>query len=376
MMEYRALGTVTTVASALPVGLSVSLADGVGGTVTLDSGVLAYLTFAGSSRYPSLLTSLAFLARSWLNSAATASGVLTVGAGFGLDVSITPSVSANGCLCSFAITSVGCTFTASGLPAQITAASLVQSASGIWTSAGLMAGPSTSQAATSTTASTATWDGLFQARSVYCFERGEDDGGDTESGSYVSHLLSSGVTRSYDLSPHRTTRALRLLDQDIDMAGPPLHIGLLAAVAPINGARDTLTMANPSTVFAGIGNPSYNQSLAEVGRYVSIAGRWVSRIRAVTSSTVQLWDAVPSTVTVPALGELVMISEAQALWYEALRLGTFVVFGLDEQTGLPLWNGESYAMQGGDVTYFAERRDIGNPLYSYTFNLLRKDVIG
>ncbi len=375
MMEYRALGTVTTLASATNVGIEVSLADGLGNTVTLNSGITPYLTLSGSSRYPSLLTSLALLAKTWLNAAAVASGVLTATTGFDTDVDITPAVTANGCLCTFEITQVGYNFTASGAPAQITAASLVQSASGIWTSAGLMAGPSLTRAATSTTSSTATWAGLFQGRSVYCFERGEDDGGDTESGSYISHHMASGFVRSYDLVPHRTTRALRLLDQDIDMAGPPLHIGLLAAVSPINGDRDTLTMANPSQVFT-LGNPSYNQGLAEVGRYVSIAGRWVSRIRAVTSSTVQLWDAVPSTVTVPALGELVMISEAHALWYEALRLGAFVVYGLDEQTGLPLWNGESYAMQGGDVTYFAERRDIGNPLYSYTFNLLRKDVIG
>jgi hypothetical protein len=375
MMEYRALGTVTTLASATNVGLEVSLADGLGNTVTLNSGITPYLTLSGSSRYPSLLTSLALLAKTWLNAAAVASGVLTATTGFDTDVDITPAVTANGCLCTLEITQVGYTFTASGAPALITAASLVQLASGIWTSAGLMAGPSLTRSATSTTASTATWAGLFQGRSVYCFERGEDDGGDTESGSYISHHMASGFVRSYDLVPHRTTRALRLLDQDIDMAGPPLHLGLLAAVSPVNGDRDTLTMANPSQVFS-VGNPSYNQGLAEVGRYVSIAGRWVSRIRAVTSSTVQLWDAVPSTVTVPALGELVMISEAHALWYESLRLGAFVVYGLDEQTGLPLWNGESYAMQGGDVTYFAERRDIGNPLYSYTFNLLRKDVIG
>lgn len=376
MNEYRALGTVSIFSAATNVGLELDLADGVGNTVTLDTSVLAfYQIAAGSYRYPSLLTSAVLALRDWIHDAAIASGVLTVGATkCSPDAQIAPSNVANGALCTLSITGIPYTFVASGLPALIAGARLVQSASGIWTEIGLLSGVQTSHAATSLSSTTASWLGQFQARSIYSFDRGENDSGDAELSNYVTHHLASGIVRTYELTAHTVSRRLTLLDQDYDMCGPSVHLGL---VASLNGDRDTITFAQPTSyTVPSIGTIGFSETLAEEGRYICIANRYVARIKTTTTNTLQLYEKIPVSITIPVLSQVTQISDAHALWYEAIRVGAFVIYGLDESTGLPLWNGATYAISNGEQVFSPERRDIGNPLYSFTYDLIRKDVIG
>jgi hypothetical protein len=173
------------------------------------------------------------------------------------------------------------------------------------------------------------------------------------------------------------TRTYTLVDQDYDMAGPAVHIGLLSS-SPINGNRDTLNFTDftalPNLTASGLTNPSYTESKVELGRYISIGGRWVGRVRAKTATSIQLWDKVPADIQVVSQLEITQVSEAHALWFEAVRLGTLHVYGMDEETGQPYYNAASYAIASGEAGYQPSRLDIGNALYSKTFELVKKEL--
>ena len=375
MQEIRLLGSNVVVGSLISVQYTVVLTDG---TSTQTLGPLSFSLPASTTRWSAFVQTLLTSIRSTLRAAIAANVNLSIGVGVypEIDVLVTPTPGAGTLGIEFTFGPTNTTFVGSGLPATYQSITL-NNTTGAWSLVGLAAEVTTSISAV-ITAGEGSVSSVFQPRSIFCFERSEADSGDFEQVSaYATHRLASGQTRSYDLGSHIMTRTYTLVDQDYDMAGPAVHIGLLSS-APINGNRDTLNFTDftalPNLTASGLTNPSYTESKVELGRYISIGGRWVGRVRAKTATSIQLWDKVPADISVVAQLEITQVSEAHALWFEAVRLGTLHVYGMDEETGQPYYNAASYAIASGEAGYQPSRLDIGNALYSKTFELVKKEL--
>lgn len=376
MLEIRLLGSNVVIGSLTSVEYTVVLTDG---ALTETLGPISFNLAASTARWSSFVQTLLFALRNTLQAAIAANANLSIGVGVYPDIDLlvtpTPGAGTLGIEYTFGVTNT--TFVASGLPAVYQSITL-DNTTQAWSKAGLAADVTSSISATITTGQ-GSFLSTFQPRSIFCFDRSEVDTGDYEQVSaYASHRLADGKVRSYDLGSHIMTRTYTLVDQDYDMAGPAVHIGLLASSGQINGARDTLNFTNftalPNLTATGLTNPGYTQELIELNRYISIGGRWVARVRAKTATSIQLWDTVPAGIAVDPLLEITQISEAHALWFEAVRLGTLHVYGMNEQTGQPYYNASSYALASGEPNFQPTRLDIGNALYSKTFDLIKKEL--
>ena len=375
MQEIRLLGSNVVIDSLISVEYTVVLTDG---TATETLGPLSFNLAASTARWSSFVQTLLFAIRATLQAAIAGNANLSIGVGVypDIDALVTPTPGAGTLGIEYTFGPTNTTFVGSGLPATYQSITL-DNTTGAWSLVGLAAEVDTSISAV-ITAGEGSIASVFQPRSIFCFERSETDSGDFEQVSaYATHRLASGQTRSYDLGSHIMTRTYTLVDQDYDMAGPAVHIGLLSS-APINGARDTLNFTDftalPNLTATGLTNPGYTESKVELNRYVSIGGRWVGRVRAKTATSIQLWDTVPADISVVPQLEITQISEAHALWVEAVRLGTMHIYGMDEETGQPYYNAASYAIASGEAAYQPARLDIGNALYSKTFELVKKEL--
>jgi len=331
MLEIRLLGSNVVIASLTSVEYTVTLVDGVSAPIIL--GPISFNLAASTARWSSFVQTLLFALRSTLQAAIAGDPNLSIGVGVypNIDITVTPTPGAGTLELALLFGATNTTFVGSGLPATYQAIALDNSTQ-VWSKIGLCPEVDSGVAAT-ISAGQGTFLSAFQPRSIFCFERSEVDTGDYEQVSaYASHRLADGKVRSYALGAHIMTRSYTLVDQDYDMAGPAVHIGLLSS-SPINGARDTLNFTDftalPNLTATGLTNPGYTQELVELNRYISIGGRWVARVRAKTATSIQLWDTVPASIAVDPLLEITQISEAHALWFEAVRLGTLHVYGMD-----------------------------------------------
>ena len=375
MLEIRLLGSNVVIETLTTVQYTVVLTDG---TLTQTLGPISFSLAASTARWSSFAQTLLFALRGTLQAAIAANANLSIGVGVfpDIDLLVTPTPGSGTLAIEYTFGATNTTFVASGLPAVYQSISL-NNTSGAWSKVGLAAEVDTTIAAT-ITAGEGSIASVFQPRSIFCFVRSEVDTGDYEQvSSYATHRLANGKVRSYDLGSHIMTRTYTLVDQEQEMAGPAVHIGLLSS-SPINGARDTLNFTNftalPNQTASGLTNPGYTEELVEVDRYISIGGRWVARVRAKTATSIQLWDKVPAGIDVTSQLEITQVSEAHALWFEAVRLGTLHVYGMDESTGQPYYNASSYALSSGEPSFQPTRLDIGNALYSKTFDLIKKEL--
>jgi hypothetical protein len=382
--SYRALGTVVKLASTATLTVSLRLSDGTN-TLTLDSGEAAYGTIAaGSYRLADFAQLVASKLLTWVTAAkaaAVTAGTLTSTGSPSVTLTFTPSTTAGGSLFSLAIGPIGATFVAapSGTAAIVTHAdTFIGNATDGYSPLGLVyetATGSTTRAG-SVSSGTATWSGLYQPRSLFVFDRSEVDEGDAEEEvEYKAILLADGSGSVYASGRSVTRRTLRLVDLDESVGGRPQTI---ARVASIDSDRVTLTINAPSTAtLSGISSPYYQSDLASagVGRMVELGG-WVSRLRSVSASSIVLAEEVPSSVTVNAGTVLNLVSEVHALHREAVRLGYLTVYETTDSDGSIRWVSSEYMLAPESARWAGERRDVDNPLYSYSWSLIRRDKTG
>jgi hypothetical protein len=386
--EYRMLGGVIKLTSAVTLTISLRLSDGTN-VLVLDSGEAAYETIAaGSYRTADYAQILASKLLTWITAAkaaAVSGGLLTSTGSPSVTLTYTPSTSANGSLFSLAIGPIGATFVAapSGTAAITSnAATNLDNATGAYSPLGLLFDVEGSPSASTTTrvgtvsSGTATWSGRFQCRSLHVFDRSEvDEGNAEEEVGYKAIRLADGTGSVYASGRRVTTRTLRLVDLDEDIAGRPVTVGRFAS---FGATRDIVNITAPSTAtLSGISNLYLDADVPTEGAYLQV-GTWLSRIRGVVSSTqITLAEAVPSSVTVTAGSPLVQVSEVHGLWELAVRLGYLVVYGppLDGSSTLR-WTSEEYMLAPESARWGAERRSLDDPLYSYSWQLIRRDVSG
>ena len=161
----------------------------------------------------------------------------------------------------------------------------------------------------------------------------------------------------------------------------------LARLDSINATRNILQVSSTTanTYVTGFEANQINvTALTDAvtdGAYIEIPGQWVGRVntfdQSATPATITLWDYVPSSITAPTKAPLTRVSEVKALWFEAMRLGYLCVFDVNETPGADfgkiVWTGEEYMLAEESRVWDADRRDAGAALYSYTFNLIRRD---
>lgn len=378
---YRALGTVVKVTSTITLTVSLRLSDGTN-NLTLDSGEAAYETIAvGSYRLPDFAQLVASKLLAWVTAAKAAlvPATLTSTGSPSVTLTFTPSTSAGGSLFSLAIGPIGATFVAapSGTAAIVAHADTkIDNATGGYGPLGLVYGTATGTTTRAGTVSsgTATWSGLFQPRSIFVFDRSEVDEGDAEEEQgYKAIRLADGSGSVYASGRSVTRRTLRLVDLDESVGGRPVTWGRCSA---LTSDRVTFTLPAPSTTsLSGISSPYYQSDLATTGRYVEVGG-YVSRLRTAHATAPVLCEEIPSSITVNSGTALNLVSEVHALHREAVRLGYLVVYDVTDDTGAIRWTSEEYMLAPESARWAGERRDLDNPLYSFSWNLIRRDKTG
>jgi hypothetical protein len=381
--EYRALGTIINLPSALDISLTVVLTGT--GTATLNSSDSAYLTMAaGKYRLPDFLQILASKISDWLFAAATADASVTTKptlANCDCSFTFTPSLTQNGSRVAMSLTITGAQV--GGTAATVTSVALTN-LNGLWTIIGFDSEPS-SPFSMSVAAGVATYTGRFQPRSIFVFLRSEIDFGNTEEViQYKALKFADSTGSSFYSGRALTRRALRLVDQDQDIGGRDMP---LARLDSINASRNILQASNTTAVSYVTGfeanqinDDAVNDTWTD-GAYVEIPGQWVGRLQTsdetAIPATIVLWEYVPSSITPPTKAPLMRISEVKALWFEAMRLGYLCVYDVNETPGADfgkiVWTGEEYMLAEESRLWDADRRDAGAALYSYTFNLIRRD---
>ena len=177
---------------------------------------------------------------------------------------------------------------------------------------------------------------------------------------------------------------LSLIDLDEDTCGRDVPLMRLQS---INADRLTLEYDNTvestySTPITGAGYQSDLVLSAASGAYVSIGGQWVSRgfdsDPGPNPVTLVLYEKVPSSITAPTNCVVTRISDVHALWFEAVRTGYLCVFDMVEEPGADFgkvrWLSQEYMLSEESKAFAPDRRDISAPLYSYTFDLIRRDA--
>jgi hypothetical protein len=373
VQEYRALGTVAPFASSTSITLTVTLSGG--GGATLNSSDAAYPTISASTKYrfPDLCQKIASAVQTWLFDAMTADAAVTTKPSAAADIDVTltftPSTTPGGSLCTLAIGPDLGGAQISGNAATVSGVTL--NASAAWVALGLTYDGGTATATINS--GTATVSGLFQPRSIFVVDRTEDDSGDAEEETNLKIIrLADGTGSVYRSGRTVTTRDFRIVDLDEAGAGRALPIGRYSG---FGATRDILTVPNPTTtgILSGISNLYMDTTLPTTGRYAEVGG-FVSRIRSVSATQVRLCDLVPSSVTPPTASSINQISEMQALWVESVRLGYFVIYGINESSGALRWQSEEYMM--GSPRWQGERRSVSDGLYSFTWSLTRRDASG
>lgn len=391
--EFRALGTAIYFDTATDIALTLTLTGT--GSATINSSDSAYLTIPAGSywRTPDLCNYVAYKTRAWIFAAITADGGVTkssfVVTDFAVTFTVSPSLTVNGSLFTFKITNnAGAHLKIGGTNAALTAVTLTNT-NGLWSKFGLFSEASASDTMT-VAANVATKTGRFQPRSLFFFLRSEIDDGETEQAVLVKNLVKADGTISvYESGRHIAKRSLRLVDLDENIAGRPVSYARLGD----NGIAASRVGLNINTVSSVFSSGSTNQidSLylnnnvdpagEPTGKYLLLPGAWVGRIDDTTDPTLlTLWEKIPANITPPTACALTIISEVHALFFEALRTGYLFVYHTVETPGSTfgsvLWVSSDYCLDESNTTWSPERRSIGLPAYSFTFNLLRRDAPG
>lgn len=279
---------------------------------------------------------------------------------------------------------INCTFdptgfivTAGGTQTTISAFTLTNGAGSSWASyLGLALETTTTATATLTPGTPlgtlATFTGVFQPRSIFCFENSFKDSWDYERRpSEATVQLTDGKVRHWGMGSVETFRDITLVDQLADIAGYPLDAMVFSA---FGANRGLVNIQAPD--IDGLTNVSglADNSVISVDDIVRVGNDdfW-SRVSAKTSTLVTICQYYP-TATVPTAGDTVWkISEAHALWIEAYRTQyLFVYEPLESTVGGSTFKVGAYRLQldGRSELNFQRLDDFLN-LYSVVFNLTR-----
>jgi hypothetical protein len=379
--EYRALGTIIEFTTATDIGLTVTFTGT--GSATINSSTLAYYQIAANTKWrlPDLLQHLTERISSWIVAAVNEAGAPAGTAAPTVQLNFTPSITSNGSLCSISISCTG--VTVGGTSAPITAATLINT-NGLWSKLGF-AQEGTTPITLTVSTGTATKTGVFQPRSIFVFLRSEVDEGNTETmQNYKALRLNDGTGSVFYSGRNTTRRRLSLIDLDENTCGRDVPLMRLQS---INADRLTLEYDNTvestySTPITGVG---YQGDLIATaltdGCYISVSGQWVGRLfdsEAGPPQTLVLYEKVPSSITAPTNCVVTRISDVHALWFEAVRTGYLCVFDMVEEPGADFgkvrWLSQEYMLSEESKAFAPDRRDISAPLYSYTFDLIRRDA--
>lgn len=382
MTEYRVLGTIIEFTSATDIGFTLTFTGT--GSATINSGTLAYLQIPANTKWrlPDLLQYLDKRMTDWIASAVAVGGDPAGTPTTTLSISFTPSLTSNGSLCALSINVTG--LTVGGGAATITAATLVNT-NGLWSKLGLCLESATTRNG-SVAGGTATWSGLFQPRSIFCFLRSEiDEGNSAEVLQYKALKLSDGTGSVFYSGRHLIRRSLTLVDLDEEVAGRDVP---LARVSALNADRVTVetNFTTENDYATSITGAQYQVDLVTDadtdGAFVSLGEVWVGRVTDRATGTepqlIVLAEKVPSSITLPTGCVVTRISDVHALWFEAVRTGYLCVFDAVETPGADFgnvrWLSQEYMLAEDSKQWIPQRRDAGAPIYSYTFSLLRRDA--
>jgi hypothetical protein len=269
--------------------------------------------------------------------------------------------------------------TAGSLQTTILAFSLTNG-TGTWCSKlGLIAERTASIAATlspaSPNATLATITGLFQPRSIYCFENSFTDSWDSEVRPEEKTIhLRNGKVRTWSLASAEAYRTIVLVDHPEDMTGPPLDAMTFSSFGVDRGR---LTFHDPDE--SGLTNASdIHSNYTLVADDIVRVGNddFFARVASLSATQVLLAENYPASI-VPTAGDTIWkISEAHALWIEAYRTGYLFVYEPDESGhGRSKFKALAYALDlNGRIETNFQRRDLFVSLYSVTFPLTRRDT--
>ncbi len=384
--EKRLYEVPLPVASTATLTISIVLSDTVG-AITLNSSDAAYQTITGSSsvayRPEDYAQQLASKLKTWLDAAVTAEASITTKGSRTVTLSFAEAITRDGSRWSLAITLTGAS-NANG-PITITSAT-IDNATGAYSPLGLVyetATGTTTRSGTVSPSTTVTWAGLWQPRSQFCFLRSEADFGNAEKvGRRHVHYLGDGSVRTFTTGFAGQRRTMEIRDLEEGLAGRSEVLGRLASSSPLSSDRVTLSLQTASTTsLSGVSSLYYNSDAATAGYFVRVPCTprpWFARLKTgASSSSVVLVEKIPTGYTPIPGGVLTVVSEAHALWAEAMRLETLIVHPVKDSDGTIRYVSEEYAVLGGEEPEYApSRHSAGVPLYSYRLDLLKNEKTG
>lgn len=241
--------------------------------------------------------------------------------------------------------------------------------SGAWTPLGLCEEGTTRTV--SAVGGVVTITGDWQPRTTWVYPHHVRDTGDQRT-RYLATAepLTSGDVAYFDAGGHFARRTLTLADQAAEYVGPGY---VVARWSSFGATRKTINVRTADeTVLSGFGEYLFQDSLATVGRYIVLgSSREARRIKSVTTTTITTWEPFPASLSLTAGDEVRVVSECEAMRYEATRgVGYLVVHGVDDLTGAPIVGQYTpYALTGAEEP---EERQQADPYYSAALDLLRR----
>jgi hypothetical protein len=373
-MAIRLIGVPWKPTAALDVQLSIAI--NAGGAVTLNASDAAYNTIGGASEIWQpihLLTDALQQARTWIHSAMTGdASVDPAGAASTIPLTGTLSLSETAGGSRFVLTLTGVNSSPSSTLTSVT----INNSNGWATPLGLV--EDGASATFNASGGTVTITGQFQPRTIFTFPQFDSDSGDrTVRASLVTHPVRDGDVYQFESGGSYKLRTYRLIDLPTEWTGPSYPVGLFSdwgATRKIIELKSTDLSVLSGDVADGV---LYDLDNVAEDDWVTIEGvEWCSRVKSVdtTNKEINLWEPFPSSVSASAGAEVRVISEAEALEMEAIRTGYFVLFGMDDENGVPRYGQApvySIYNAGGEKKQEDLRRDLAHALYGWNYPLIK-----
>lgn len=358
--------------------IALSIAYGGAASGTLNASDAAFLSVSGGVSSP-WLASLYLLEvlqqiRAWIFAAITGDPSLAnagAAADIGLvgrfDLSATPGESR----CVIVLSSLNAT------PPGVTLSSLtIDNTSGWATPLGLC--QDGASRTVSASGGVITLTGEFQPRGLWAFPDGcEDSGDEWQIHNAISHQRGDFGVDYFETAGESATRAIVLTDLSAAQGGPPLGVGLFAS---LSGDRKTVTLrSTDETVAPSLGGALAGLGIVAVGDYVRPAGvPWCARVKAIGATTLELFEPVPSSVSLASGHRWELISEASALRLELRRTALVAVHEQDDFNRAPRFGVFAcYSPRGdGAAEERAERPSQDDPLYRAALSLSLNNAPG
>jgi hypothetical protein len=370
----RAIGLPIKLASALNIGLTLTLTNG-GADITLSTNHLSIP--AGNYRFPDFVALVDDAIRRWMFARIPLSGGVNVGDknSKSIVISLAELPGSNTALMTIQLLSPSCTI--GGLAASFKAAGInrVENPAGHkWgTVLGLAFENDATVNFTGNTPAAGQLQivGKFQSRYISVFDRSEKDSLTRIKIHYAkTHKLDSGKGRFFKFGGEHRERKITFVDQDYQMAMPDLTFG---RIYQIQAARDLIDFRSPVLGGSSMDKLYFDTRFFRSGSYIEFEG---FRTRAFYdagtygANTIKLADKVPTSIVSVAGRPVKLISDLWFCWKEAMALGGFQYFESDDYGDLA-WIHDSYLPYGStEPTIMSERRDDGIPLYDMEWNLI------